>query len=141
MEEKRFKELYKAMQNMVDVVQGKEEPDNITTVITYDVKAIRGRTGLTQAQFAKVLGVGVRTLQEWEQGNEVPFGPYRSLLNVAFFYPQELIDSYTKMNNMVELEDRNNEFVDKPTLQDINFKTWLNVEEAAIYGVQSGRTN
>jgi putative transcriptional regulator len=32
------------------------------------IAAIRSRTGLSQARFAELLGVSVRTLQEWEQG-------------------------------------------------------------------------
>ena len=33
-----------------------------------------GATGLSQAAFARLLGVSVRTLQEWEQGRKVPSG-------------------------------------------------------------------
>lgn len=104
MDENRFKDLLKAAQSMVDTVQSGKEPKSKTTIISYDVKAIRGRTGLTQAQFSKVLGIGIRTLQEWEQGRKAPSGPSRALLNIAYFHPQELIDSHTKMDNMIELE-------------------------------------
>ena len=41
---------------------------------------IRGRTGLSQAEFSRLLGVSVRTLQEWEQGRRAPSGPARMLL-------------------------------------------------------------
>jgi putative transcriptional regulator len=43
----------------------------------------RTRTGLSQKQFAEVLGVSTRTLQEWEQGRRQPSGAARSLLAIA----------------------------------------------------------
>ena len=56
------------------------------------VSSIRERTGLSQAQFARLLGVSVRTLQEWEQGRRAPSGAARTLLQVAAKNPQILID-------------------------------------------------
>ena len=56
------------------------------------VSSIRERTGLSQAQFARLLGVSVRTLQEWEQGRRAPSGAARTLLQVAAKNPQNLID-------------------------------------------------
>jgi putative transcriptional regulator len=54
--------------------------------------AIRERTGLSQAQFAVLLGVSVRTLQEWEQGRRAPSGAARTLLMVAAKNPQALLE-------------------------------------------------
>ena len=47
------------------------------------VKAIRERTGLSQSRFAELLGVSVRTLQDWEQGRRAPSGAARTLLLIA----------------------------------------------------------
>ncbi len=47
------------------------------------VSAIRERPGLTQSEFARLLGVSVRTLQEWEQGRRAPSGAARTLLLIA----------------------------------------------------------
>lgn len=45
-----------------------------------DPVAIRAKTGLSQSEFAKSIGVAVRTLQGWEQGRRKPQGPARVLL-------------------------------------------------------------
>jgi putative transcriptional regulator len=60
---------------------------NVPSVIT-----IRERTGLSQAKFATLLGVSVRTLQEWEQGRRAPSGAARTLLLVAAKNPQALLE-------------------------------------------------
>lgn len=54
------------------------------------VSAIRERTRLSQAQFAALLGVSVRTLQEWEQGRRTPSGAARTLLLIAAKSPRIL---------------------------------------------------
>jgi putative transcriptional regulator len=56
------------------------------------VSAIRERTGLSQAKFSALLGVSVRTLQEWEQGRRAPSGAARTLLMVAAKNPQALLE-------------------------------------------------
>ena len=56
------------------------------------VATIRERTGLSQAKFASLLGVSVRTLQEWEQGRRAPSGAARTLLMVAARNPHVLLE-------------------------------------------------
>lgn len=57
-----------------------------------DVARIRRKTGLSQARFAALLGVSVRTLQDWEQGRRTPSGAARTLLLVANRNPKALLD-------------------------------------------------
>lgn len=57
-----------------------------------DVAQIREKTGLSQARFAELLGVSVRTLQDWEQGRRAPSGAARTLLLVADRNPRVLLD-------------------------------------------------
>jgi len=54
------------------------------------VALARAATGLSQATFAKLLGVSVRTLQEWEQGRKAPSGAAITLLKVAARHPEVL---------------------------------------------------
>lgn len=56
------------------------------------VASIREGTGLSQAKFASLLGVSVRTLQEWEQGRRAPSGAARTLLMVAAKNPRALLE-------------------------------------------------
>ena len=56
------------------------------------VVAIRESTGLSQSRFAQLLGVSVRTLQEWEQGRRSPSGAARTLLMIAAKSPRALRD-------------------------------------------------
>jgi putative transcriptional regulator len=57
-----------------------------------DVAGIRERTGLSQTRFASLLGVSVRTLQDWEQGRRAPSGAARTLLLVADRNPKALLE-------------------------------------------------
>jgi len=57
-----------------------------------DVAAIRERIALSQAEFAELLGVSVRTLQDWEQGRRLPSGAARTLLLVAAKNPEALLE-------------------------------------------------
>ena len=56
------------------------------------VSAIREKTGLSQRKFAQLLGVSVRTLQEWEQGRRAPSGAARTLLRIAARNPCAVLD-------------------------------------------------
>jgi len=56
------------------------------------VADIREKTGLSQARFATLLGVSVRTLQDWEQGRRMPSGAARTLLLIAHKNPQVLLE-------------------------------------------------
>ncbi len=55
-----------------------------------EVARIRYRTGLSQTEFAALLGVSVRTLQDWEQGRRKPRGAARTLLRIAERHPELL---------------------------------------------------
>jgi putative transcriptional regulator len=47
-----------------------------------NVKAIRQKSGLTQAEFARRYSISPRSLQEWEQGRRRPDGAVRAYLTV-----------------------------------------------------------
>lgn len=55
------------------------------------IPATRQRLGLSQAQFARLLGISVRTLHHWEQGTRTPTGAARVLLRVAAQNPDAVL--------------------------------------------------
>lgn len=69
---------------------GTEEKDHVIPSERAQVAAARAATGLSQAAFANLLGVSVRTLQEWEQGRKAPSGAAATLLKVAARHPHVL---------------------------------------------------
>lgn len=63
-------------------------------IVTFPpVAETRARVGLSQSEFARLLGVSVRTLQEWEQGRRAPSGPARMLLAIAHKNPRVLLEA------------------------------------------------
>ncbi|MBB3282316.1 MULTISPECIES: DNA-binding transcriptional regulator [unclassified Roseateles] len=64
----------------------------VTRVEVPGAAEARARTGLSQADFAGLLGVSKRTLQEWEQGRREPTGAARALLRVAMAHPEVLLE-------------------------------------------------
>ena len=55
------------------------------------IPATRQRLGLSQAQFARLLGISIRTLHHWEQGTRRPTGAARVLLRVAAQNPDAVL--------------------------------------------------
>ena len=62
----------------------------ITKVAVPAAAEARARVGLSQQQFAGLLGVSARTLQDWEQGRREPTGAAKTLLRVAVSHPEVL---------------------------------------------------
>ena len=50
-------------------------------------KVIREKLSISQSTFAALMGVSIRTVQDWEQGRRSPSGPAKSLLRIAEQYP------------------------------------------------------
>ena len=65
---------------------------NATKVDVPSVVSARNHIGLSQSQFARLLGVSVRTLQGWEQGRITPSGAAQTLIRIANTHPEVLLE-------------------------------------------------
>ena len=72
-------------QSVREMVAGKG-----TVVAVPAVVAVRVKSGLSQSRFAALLGVSMRTLQEWEQGRRQPSGAAKTLIAIAQKRPEVL---------------------------------------------------
>jgi putative transcriptional regulator len=68
----------------------------VTQVTLPPAAEARARMGLSQQEFAALLGVSSRTLQDWEQGRREPTGAARTLLRVAVAHPEVLRELQTQ---------------------------------------------
>jgi putative transcriptional regulator len=92
MKEEMFKELLESVRQAGAIVRGEMEPSRVFVVEAPDVKAIRTKLGVSQDEFASLLGISVRTLENWEQKRRIPKGPARVLLEVAAAHPDAVWD-------------------------------------------------
>ena len=83
---KKKSELQPSHHELMRRVRPKKEA--VPAVVT-----VRNASGLSQAQFAVLLGVSVRTLQKWEQGARDPSGAAKSLIRIAQRHPEVLVDA------------------------------------------------
>jgi putative transcriptional regulator len=78
-------ELLESVRQMKSGRAGKIHKVAISPVVS-----ARMKSGLSQSEFAKLLGVSVRTLQDWEQGRREPSGAARTLIAIAEQRPEVL---------------------------------------------------
>lgn len=80
-------ELLQSVREMKAGRRGRVHKVKVSPIVAARIKA-----ELSQAQFAKLLGVSVRTLQDWEQGRREPSGAAKTLIRIATRRPDVLRD-------------------------------------------------
>jgi putative transcriptional regulator len=93
MKDKMFTELLSSVKEGGAILRGDTPSSQSFQMDQVDIKRIRKGFNLTQSQFAAMLGISIRTLQNWEQGRRVPEGPARVLLQVAAKHPEAVLDA------------------------------------------------
>ena len=93
MNDKDFKKLVKSVKQMGSIMQGDKIAHRRTVLSTVDVKGLREKIGLTQNEFSRMIGVSIKTLQNWEQGRREPEGPAKALLRVVEKAPQAVMSA------------------------------------------------
>ena len=92
MKKELFDELTASVEEGLEILRGRRRARRIFSTDDIDVGAIRESYGLSQTKFAALLGISVKTLQNWEQGRREPHGPARVLLRVAARHPHAILD-------------------------------------------------
>ena len=92
MKDELFAELIESVREGGAIMRAEKEPSRTFVVAEPDVKHIREQYKLSQRQFASLLGISIKTLQNWEQGRRSPRGPARVLLQVAAKHPEAVWD-------------------------------------------------
>lgn len=89
-----FEALKQSVRDMKAHMRGEAVPGaRETTPALANPASVRQRMSLSQADFAALLGISVRTLQNWEQGHRAPSGPAARLLQVAAKHPEAVLDA------------------------------------------------
>ena len=88
MDKELFDQLTQSMKEATAIAKGEMEPSRVFTVAPPDVKAVREKTGLSQSDFAQMIGVKVKTLQNWEQHRRQPSGAAAALLTIFDRVPE-----------------------------------------------------
>ena len=93
MEEKDFSRLLESAKQFVQIKEKKIPPSRIFEFDSNEVKALRESLNKSQSEFAKLLGVSVSTLRNWDQGRRKPMGPAQALLKLVKLQPQIVLSS------------------------------------------------
>ncbi|MDS0860570.1 type II toxin-antitoxin system MqsA family antitoxin [Burkholderia pseudomultivorans] len=77
--------LLRSVREMKTGIEGR-----VTLAQPTDASVARAKVGMSQSEFANLLGVSVRTYRQWEQGRRKPTGAALTLLRVAIKHPEAL---------------------------------------------------
>jgi putative transcriptional regulator len=91
MDETTFQELLASVREGGAIRRGEKKAARTTLIEEPEAKAIREATKLTQSEFARLIGVPIKTLQNWEQHRTRPTGPARALLRAVAKDPETVI--------------------------------------------------
>ena len=88
MDKQLFAELVQSLKEASLIRKGKQAASRRITLVTPHVREVREQTGLTQVEFARVMRVSVKTLQNWEQDRRAPTGPASALIKIVSAAPE-----------------------------------------------------
>jgi putative transcriptional regulator len=88
MKKQMFEELLGSVREAGEILRGEKKPSRRIVIQSSGVRVIRERTSLSQSEFASLIGVSVKTLQNWEQNRRRPTGPAAALLSIIEHDPE-----------------------------------------------------
>ncbi len=83
MDKKLFADLKQSLKEATAIRRGELAPGRVTAINAPDAKMIRTKVGLSQTEFARLIGVKVATLRNWEQHRRQPTGAAAALLTIV----------------------------------------------------------
>ena len=93
MKPKIFEELLESVREGGEILRGQRKASRRFEIGSSGIRAIRERTSLSQSEFARLIGVSVKTLQNWEQDRRRPTGPAAALLRVIAHEPRLAVEA------------------------------------------------
>lgn len=93
MDKTLFEDLVSSLQEAKAISKGKIAPSRRFEVMAPDAKKVREQIGLSQSEFARLMRVSVKTLQNWEQHRRNPTGPAAALLKIVATAPDLALKS------------------------------------------------
>jgi putative transcriptional regulator len=93
MKKENFSKLVASIEEAGEIKAGRKRPSRKYEVKPPDIKMVREKLQVTQREFATMIGVSTRTLQNWEQGRRKPEGPANALLKVATKNPKAVLEA------------------------------------------------
>jgi putative transcriptional regulator len=91
MKDEHFNELMASIKEAGKIKRGEIEASRVYEFPEPNIKAIREGIGFSQSKFAALIGVNIRTLQNWEQGHRHPTGPAKVLLRLVQADPNSVV--------------------------------------------------
>lgn len=91
MEKALFDDLVQSLKEARDIARGERPAARRVRIEAPDARTVREQVGLSQADFARVMRVSVKTLQNWEQHRRQPTGPAAALLQIILTAPEVAI--------------------------------------------------
>jgi DNA-binding transcriptional regulator YiaG len=93
MEKTLFDHLLQSLKEARAISKGTAKASRRFEVAKPDVKAVREKIGLSQSEFARLMRVSIKTLQNWEQHRRNPTGPAAALLKIVSTAPDVVLKS------------------------------------------------
>lgn len=88
MDKSLFESLKQGLKEAAAIRRGELDPGRVTEISAPDAKTVRAKIGLSQNDFAQLIGVKVATLRNWEQHRRQPTGPAAALLTIVEKEPE-----------------------------------------------------
>ena len=93
MKNEDFNMLVASIKEAGEIKADRKKPSQLFEIAAPEIKMVRDTLHVSQNEFALMIGVSVRTLQNWEQGRRKPEGPAKALLRIASRNPKAVLEA------------------------------------------------